>query len=99
MVVDGGGSLRRALLGDMLAEQAATNQWAGLIIYGCIRDVDQIKATPIGVQAINTIPVRTEKRGLGDIDVPIEIGGIKIQPGTFAYADNNGIIISAQKLL
>ena len=69
LVVDGGGSLRRALLGDMLAEKAAANGWQGIIVYGCIRDVNAIGETDLGVQALATHPVKTDKRGLGDVNV------------------------------
>ena len=98
MVVDGGGSLRRALLGDMIAENAVNNGWEGFIIYGCIRDVDEIKGLPLGVQALNTIPVKTEKRGLGDLNVPVTFAGVTIAPGDYIYADNNGIITSKREL-
>ena len=99
IVVDGGGSLRRALLGDMLAESAANNGWSGLIIYGAIRDVDEISATLLGVQALGHCPLKTEKRGVGQRDVPLAFGGTTISPGEYAYADNNGIIISSVALL
>lgn len=98
MVVDGGGSLRHALLGDMLAEKAAKNGWEGLIIYGCIRDVDVIMQTYLGVQALATNPLKTEKRGLGDVNVPVKFGGVQFNPGEYVYADNNGIIVSNKKL-
>ncbi|MAM86916.1 ribonuclease E activity regulator RraA [Allohahella sp. A8] len=99
MVVDGGGSMRASLLGDMLAEKAAQNGWEGLIIYGCVRDVDELADTDLGVQALASIPRKTEKRGLGDLNVPIKIAGVDIQPGDFIYADNNGIIVSKQSLV
>jgi len=98
MVVDGGGSMRNALLGDMLAEKAASNGWEGLIIYGCIRDVDVIRQTRLGVQALNTNPRKTEKRGIGDLNVPVTFGGVTFLPGQFVYADNNGVIVSSEKL-
>lgn len=98
MVVDGGGSLRHALLGDMLAEKAAKNGWEGLIINGCIRDVDVIMQTYLGVQALATNPLKTEKRGLGDVDVPVKFGGVEFKPGEYVYADNNGIIVSTKAL-
>lgn len=98
MVVDGGGSLRHALLGDMLAEKAAKNGWEGLIIYGCIRDVDVIMQTYLGVQALATNPLKTEKRGLGDVDVPVKFAGVEFKPGEYVYADNNGIIVSSKEL-
>ena len=99
IVVDGGGSLRRALLGDMLAEQAARNGWAGLVIYGAIRDVDEIGNTALGVAALGTTPLKTEKLGVGQRDVPVSFGGVTIVPGEYVYADNNGVIVSAESLL
>ena len=98
MVVDGGGSMRHALLGDMLAEKAAKNGWEGIIIYGCIRDVDVIMETELGVQALATNPLKTDKRGLGDVNVKVKFGGVDFVPGQFVYADNNGIIVSPEKL-
>ena len=99
IVVDGGGSMRRSLLGDMLAEKAAANGWAGLVINGVIRDVDQIGETSLGVQALGTCPVKTEKLGMGQRDVPVAFGGVAIAPGDYLYADNNGVIISSKPLL
>lgn len=98
MVVDGGGSMRHALLGDMLAEKASKNGWAGLVIYGCIRDVDEIMETDLGVQAIATVPLKTEKRDIGDVNIPVKFGGVTFIPGHFIYADNNGVIVSPQAL-
>lgn len=99
IVVDGGGSRRRALLGDMLAEKAAANGWAGLVINGVIRDVDEIGATALGVQALGTCPVKTEKLGVGQRDVVIEMGGVEVAPGDYIYADNNGVLVSKTALL
>lgn len=99
IVMDGGASLRRAILGDMLAENAANNGWAGLIINGCIRDCEEIAAVDLGVKALNTHPMKTEKRGLGDLDIPVTFAGHTIQPGEWAYADNNGIVISSRPLI
>ncbi len=98
IVVDGGGSMRRALCGDLVAESAMNNGWAGIIIYGCIRDVDEISEMDIGMQALGTFPVKTEKRGIGDLNIPIEFGGVTFNPGEFVYADNNGIIVSSKSL-
>ncbi len=98
MVVDGGGSMRNALLGDMLAEKAAANGWSGLVIYGCIRDVDVIGQTQLGVQAMNTNPRKTDKRGIGDLNVQVTFGGVTFTPGHYVYADNNGVIVSPEKL-
>lgn len=98
MVVDGGGSLRCALLGDMLAEKAAENNWAGLIIFGCIRDVDEIRKTQLGVQALRTIPIKSNRKGRGDLNIPVTFAGVTFHPGEFVYADNNGVIVSAEPL-
>jgi regulator of ribonuclease activity A len=99
IMVDGGASMRRALLGDLLAEKAAANGWSGLIINGVIRDVDEIGRTSIGVQALGSCPIKTEKRGVGERDIDIHIGGVDIAPGDYIYADNNGVIVSKRSLL
>ena len=99
IVVDGGGSQRRALLGDMLAEKAAANGWAGLVINGVIRDVDEIGQTQLGVQALGTCPVKTDKLGVGQRDVVVSMGGVNIAPGDYVYADNNGVLVSKKPLL
>ncbi|KPZ19732.1 ribonuclease E activity regulator RraA [Pseudomonas syringae group genomosp. 3] len=98
LVVDGGGSLRCALLGDMLAEKAAKNGWEGLVIYGCVRDVDMLAQTDLGVQALASYPKRSEKRGVGQLDLPVTFGGVTFRPGEYLYADNNGVIISPSPL-
>ncbi len=99
IVVDGGGSLRRALLGDMLAEKAAANGWSGLVINGVIRDVDEIGAINLGVQALGTCPVKTDKLGVGQRDIALHFGGVEIAAGDYIYADNNGVIVSSRPLL
>lgn len=99
LVVDGGGSMRCALLGDLLAAKAAQNAWAGLVIYGCIRDVDDIGAMDIGVQALGTIPIKSVRKGQGDLNVPVIFGGVTFQPGEYVYADNNGIIVANKALV
>jgi len=98
MVVDGGGSLRRALLGDLIAKDAENNGWEGFVIYGCIRDVDILQKIDLGVKALNTIPLKTEKKGVGDLNVPVSFGGVTFRPGEFIYADNNGILVSSVSL-
>ena len=99
IVVDGGGSRRRALLGDMLAEKAAANGWTGLVINGVIRDVDEIGRIALGVQALGSCPIKTEKLGAGQRDIDITVGGVVIAPGDYVYADNNGVIVSKRPLL
>ncbi|HDY99524.1 MAG TPA: putative 4-hydroxy-4-methyl-2-oxoglutarate aldolase [Pseudomonas sabulinigri] len=98
MVVDGGGSFRRALLGDMLAEKAAKNGWEGIIVYGCVRDVDVLAQTPLGIQALASHPMKTDKRGIGDLNVVVSFAGVTFRPGEYVYADNNGIIVSPKAL-
>lgn len=98
MVVDGGGSKRKALLGDMLAEQAAANGWQGIVINGCIRDIDVIRQTDLGVQALGIHPMKTAKRDLGDINVPVHFAGVDFIPGQYLYADNNGVLVSESAL-
>jgi len=98
LVVDGGGSLRRAMLGDLLAEKAAQNGWEGIVIYGCIRDVNAIGETDIGVQALGTHPMKTDKRGIGDLNVAVTFGGVTFRPGHYLYADNNGVLVSPKAL-
>lgn len=98
LVVDGGASFRRALLGDMLAEAALKNGWAGLVINGCIRDVEMINEMAIGVKALGSIPVKTDRRGEGQQQVPISFGNVTINPGMHVYADENGVIVAQQAL-
>lgn len=98
LVVEGGGSMRCALLGDMLAELGIKNGWAGVIVYGCIRDSGVIGKMDIGVKALNTNPRKSVKKGQGERDVPVTFADITIEPGDFIYADEDGIVISKEKL-
>ena len=99
MVVDGGGSLRRALMGDLIAADAVKNGWEGIIIYGCIRDVDPIGEMNLGVKALDVIPVKTEKKGIGELNIPVSFAGVTFTPGEFVYADNNGVIVASKSLI
>lgn len=98
LVVDGGGSLRHALLGDLLAANAVENGWQGLLINGCVRDVEILETLDLGVKALNAHPVKTEKRGEGQRDVPVSFAGARIRPGDHLYADANGIVIAPRDL-
>lgn len=98
LVVDGGGSLRCALLGDNLAGKAAESGWEGMIVYGCIRDVDQIAVIDLGVQALASNPLRSVKRSTGVVNEAVNFGGVNFTPGHYVYADNNGVIVSAEAL-
>ena len=98
LVVDGGGSRRCALLGDNLADKAAANGWAGVVVFGCVRDVAALATIGLGVQALAAHPRRSVKRGAGDVDVAIRFGGVTMAPGRFIYADGNGVIVADQAL-
>ena len=98
IVMDGGGSLRRSILGDMLAANAVKNGWSGLVINGCIRDCDEIAPLDLGVKALNTHPMKTDKRGIGDKNVPVTFAGQTINSGDWIYADRNGIVVSRTEL-
>jgi len=98
LVVDGGGSLRRALLGDQIAASAAQNGWEGVIVYGCVRDVCQLAETDLGVQALAAIPLKTERKGIGELNVAVTFGGVTFRPGEYVYADDNGVVISPRAL-
>lgn len=93
LVVDGGGSRRCALLGDMLANEAASNGWAGLIIDGCVRDAAQLKTMNIGIKARATTPRKSSRAGRGEGDVEVEIAGIPIRPGDAIFSDSDGIVV------
>ncbi len=99
LVVDGGGSMRCALLGHMIAQNAVDNGWAGVIVYGCVRDVDDMAKMNIGVQALGSIPRKSNRQGIGEVDVEICFGGMTLRSGMFIYADNNGIIVSKTALI
>jgi len=98
LVIDGGASLRRALVGGQLGLLAQNNSWGGLLIDGCIRDTDEINACRIGVRALGAIPVKSSKTGKGERDVPVQVQGVTINPGDWIYADADGILVSRQKL-
>ncbi|MCH5375613.1 MAG: ribonuclease E activity regulator RraA [Planctomycetes bacterium] len=98
IVVDGGGSLRFSLLGDLLAETARQNGWQGLVINGCVRDVEILRDIDLGVKALACFPVKTEKRGEGQLGAAVSFAGVRIEPGQFLYADANGIVVSGREL-
>jgi regulator of ribonuclease activity A len=98
LVIDGGGSLRRALVGDQLAVLAVRNGWVGMVVYGCIRDSRAIGTMDIGVLAIDTHPMKTVKNNVGEADIPVTFGGVTFTPGEWLYADEDGVIVSANAL-
>jgi regulator of ribonuclease activity A len=93
LVVDGGGSLRVALLGDMVAGLAAGNGWAGVIVNGCVRDSVALRALDVGIKALGTNPRPSGKAGVGETDVPVEFGGITFEPGATLYSDDDGVVV------
>ena len=99
LVVDGGGSLRCALLGDQLAELGESNGWAGVVVNGCIRDSADIGEINIGVKALATHPLKSVKRGVGERDVPVRFAGVQFTPGHILYADEDGLIVSETALI
>ena len=99
LVVDGGGSMRCALLGDMIAESAVKHGWAGVIVYGCVRDVDAMRQMELGVQALASIPQKSTRKGICEVGVTLQFGGVTIRDGDYVYADNNGILVAAEPLI
>jgi len=98
LVIDGGGSTRRALIDINIAEMAANNGWEGIICYGSVRDVDAIEEIELGIQGLVSIPVGANDNEFGETDVAINFGGVTILPDDHIYADNTGIILSADPL-
>ena len=98
LIVDAGGVNTVALLGDLIAEAGEKNNWSGIVINGYIRDVDIIRTLDIGVQALGTYPVKSNKRGLGKLGIAISFGGLTFKPGQYVYADNNGLLLSEIEL-
>ncbi len=99
LVVDGGGSLRCALVGDQLAILAQKNGWEGAIVYGCIRDSADINGVDIGVRALDTHPLKSVNKGAGDRNLAVAFGGVTFAPGEWVYADEDGVIVSDRPLL
>lgn len=98
LVVDGSGSMRCALLGDQLAERGAKNGWEGVLVNGCVRDVEVLQGIELGVLALNVNPVRSHKRGEGDLDLPVRFSGVNFRPGQYLYADANGVVVAEEDL-
>ena len=86
------------MLGDILAGLAVKNNWAGIVMFTCIRDSEEIAKMDIGVKAIGTMPLKSVKKGLGERDVPVRFGGVTFKPGHFLYSDLDGIIVSPDEL-
>jgi regulator of ribonuclease activity A len=99
LVVDGGASLRRALLGGNLGAAAARNGWAGVLIDGCVRDTAELATHAVGIRALGAMPLPTEKRNQGQTDVPVQVQGVWVRPGDWLYADEDGVVVSGKALV
>lgn len=98
LVVDGGASVRRALVGGNLAAAAKKNGWAGIVVDGAVRDLAELQAAGIGVKALALMPQRSTKRNEGQRDVPVTIQGVAVRPGDWVYADEDGIVVAPRNL-
>ena len=98
LVVDGGASLRRALVGGNIGAAAVKNGWAGVVVDGCVRDVAELAACDVGIRALAAMPLPTFKRNQGERDVPVQVQGVRVRPGDWLYADEDGIVVAAAAL-
>jgi regulator of ribonuclease activity A len=98
LVIDGGGSLATALMGDLIAGLAVSNGWSGVVIHGAIRDSEAVWTLELGVKALGTNPKKSAKKGEGEVDVPVSFGGVTFTPGHWLYSDADGILVSAVEL-
>jgi len=94
LVVDGCGSLDKALMGDLIGQSAVDNGWSGVVINGAIRDAGALAQMPLGIKALGTVPVKTARKGLGDVNCPLVFGNQTVMTGMLIYADDNGLAIS-----
>lgn len=95
LVVDGGGSLHAALVGDIIAELARSNGWSGIVVHGAVRDAAVLAGLPIGIKALGSNPRKSAKHGVGQRDVVVEFGGARFAPGAMLYSDEDGIVVLA----
>lgn len=95
LVVDGAGSVRRALVGGNIAAAAASNGWAGVVVNGAVRDVAELAAADVGLLALALIPMPSDRRRAGDVDVPLQVAGVWVRPGDWLYADADGVVVTA----
>ncbi|MEX0279076.1 MAG: ribonuclease E activity regulator RraA [Ruegeria sp.] len=98
IVLDGGGSLRTAMLGDMMAERLIANGWTGIVINGAVRDSQRLAQLDLGIKALGLTPVRSAKAGIGAIDVPVAFGGVLFEPGDYVYCDEDGVLVAKEPL-
>ena len=99
LIIDGGGSLRRALVGDMIAGLAITNKWEGVVLYGAVRDSEELATMELGVVALGTNPRKCERRGFGVAGIPVRFHGATFRPGEYVYVDSDGVVTSATPVI
>lgn len=98
LVVDGGGSMRCALVGGNLGKLAQDNGWAGIVVWGAVRDADELDACDVGIRALGLCPRRSRRRDTGERGVAVELAGVAVAPGQWVYADRDGVLVSDNKL-
>lgn len=98
LVVDAGGSLRCAMLGDLIAASAVENGWSGVLLFGCVRDAAEIAGMALGVKALAANPRKSERRGEGQREIPVRFAGVCFRPGDYLYCDEDGILVSPEAL-
>jgi regulator of ribonuclease activity A len=98
LVIDGGGSLRSALVGGNLAELAEKNGWAGVVVFGAVRDVGELNQCDVGIRALALHPQRSARKGVGDLNVRVMIAGVPVTPGDWIYVDADGVLVSHEAL-
>jgi regulator of ribonuclease activity A len=99
LVVDGGGSLASALMGDLIATAAVRNGWSGVVINGAVRDVATLRTLDLGIKALGSNPRKSAKDGAGEVDVPVAFGDAEFHPGNWLYSDEDGIVTAARRLI
>lgn len=98
LVVDGGGSTRCALIGDLIAASAVEQGWSGVVIHGCCRDVHELQTMDFGVRALQSFPIKSVRKGVGETGLTISMAGISVTPGMWLYADETGIVLAQSEL-
>jgi regulator of ribonuclease activity A len=98
LVVDGGGSLASALMGDLIAASAVEQGWAGVVINGAVRDVSTLRTLELGIKALGSNPRKSTKSGAGDVGIPVRFGGVEFRPDAWLYSDEDGIVIADRRL-
>ncbi|MGD8252290.1 MAG: ribonuclease E activity regulator RraA [Desulfobacterales bacterium] len=98
LVIDGGGSLETALLGDLMAELGRKNGWSGVVVHGAVRDTVTLGTLNFGVKALGSNPLKSRKNGEGEIDVPVQLGTVRFRPGQWVYCDEDGIVVADREL-